>query len=81
MSIAAKVRPAIEVLPVVLDAQRVLAEQVGGPLFDDGGRGLEIAPRARLAQAGEAGVGLDLDKEIAVDENGLYVGDFHRCPF
>ena len=48
---ATKVRRAVQVLPVVLDAQWVLADQVVRPLGDDLLGGLEVAPGAGLAQA------------------------------
>ena len=75
---AAKVARAVEVLPVMLDPQRVLADQVGRELVDDGLARLEVAPGARFAQSHDALIGLDLDEQVTVDRNRLDPNDFHR---
>ena len=43
---AAKVAPSIQILPVVLDPQRILADEVAGELLDGLLRGFEVAPGA-----------------------------------
>lgn len=44
-----EVRPAVEVIPVMLDSERVLADQVACEGFDDGGGGFEKAPGTGFA--------------------------------
>ena len=66
---------AIEVLPVMLDAQRILADQVTFEGLHRAGGRFQIAPGAGFPQTDDAGVRVDLDKEIAVDEEGFNVGD------
>ncbi len=63
----------------MLDAQRVLADQVVGELADDLLGGLEEAPGADLAKADDAVVGMDLDEEVAIDGDGLNTGDAHSA--
>src|SRR5204863_3369607 len=50
---------AVEVLPVVLDPERVLADQVAGPDVDDPLGGLRVAPDAGLPHADDPAVGRD----------------------
>ena len=76
---AAEVAGAVHVLPVVLDEQGVLADEVAAELVDGGGGGLEEAPRAGLAVADYAGVGVDLREQVAVDREGFDGGDLHVC--
>ena len=75
---AAEGAPAVEILPVMLDPQRVLAHQVAGELLDGGLRGFQKAPGAGLAQAREPGVRLDLDQQVLVEPDGLDAADAHR---
>ena len=74
---AAKVAEPVHVLPVVLDAQRVLADQVASELVDGRLRRLEEAPRARLADARQPCVGVDLREQVPVDRYRLDGGDLH----
>jgi hypothetical protein len=67
----------IQVLPVVLDAERVLADEVVGKLGEDLFGGFEEAPGADLAEADETVVGMDLDEEVPIDGHGLDASDAH----
>src|SRR5918912_58473 len=53
---AAEVGGAVEVLPVVLDAERVLADQVAAEFAHDGCGRLEEPPGAGLAEPDQPGV-------------------------
>ena len=74
---AAEVAGPVHVLPVVLDQQGVLADEVPAELVDGGGGGLEEAPGTRLAVADDAGVGVDLREQVSVDRQGFDGGYFH----
>jgi len=74
---APEVGPAVEVLPVVLDPQRILAEQVAlEGLHRLRGR-FQEAPRARLAEPDDPRVGMDLHEQVAVHEKRLDGRDLH----
>ena len=64
-------------IPVVLDRHRVAADEVLGILGDRGGAGLELAPGAGLADAGETRIRLDAGEAEAVDHEGFDFGDLH----
>ena len=68
---------AVEVLPVVFDAQGVLADEVVFEDVDDGLDGGGVAPAGGLAEAGEAGVGGDADYVTVADEEGFDFFYFH----
>src|ERR1051326_2761372 len=68
---AAEVGGSVQVLPVVLDAQRILTDEVVGELVDDLFGGLEVGPGADLAETDDAVVGVDLDEEVAIDGDGF----------
>ena len=59
---AAKVAPTVHILPMVLDSQRVLADQVALERFNCSGRRLQKPPSAGLAQTGDAGVSIHLNE-------------------
>ena len=66
---AAEVGGAVHVLPVVFDEKRVFTHEVAAVLFY-GHRGrLQVAPRARFAEAGYAFVRLDLHQQVPVQED------------
>ncbi len=69
---------AVEILADVLNTEGVLADEIGLEFFNGGRRGAEEAPVARLAQADDAGVGVDLDEEVMLGVNQLQIGDFQR---
>ncbi len=73
----AEMAPAIQVLPVVLDAQRILTDQVALECLDGRRRGFEEGPCAGLTHPRDAGVGRHLDEEVAVDKTITDGGDLH----
>ena len=68
----------VEVLPVVLDPEGVLADQVAGPDVDDPLGRLRVAPDARLADADDPAVGRDPHEVPAAGQNALDGLDLHR---
>src|SRR5216684_7399007 len=64
---APKMGGAIHVLPVVFDSQWILSDQVVREFGDDLLGGLEKAPGASLAQPDDASIGVNLDKQVAID--------------
>ena len=75
---AAEVARTIHRLPVVFYQQRVLAHQIRRELQANGGfGGFQVSPRARLAIAGYAGVGMNFDEQVTVDGIGFYGCYFH----
>ena len=75
---------AVHVLPVVLDARGVLADEVFAALLGDGVGGLHVGPAGRLPDAVSAVVGSDADDVMAAggavgaaDEEGFDLFDFH----
>src|SRR5207302_4075976 len=74
---AAEVRGSVQVLPVVLDTQRILADQVVREFGNDLLGGLQEPPGAGFAQPDEAGVGVHFNKQVAVDRPGFDAGDLH----
>ena len=75
---APEVDGAVEILVQVLNSEGVLADEVGGKLADAGGGGVQVAPVARLAQTHDARIGVDMDKQVVLGVNQLYVGDFQN---
>ena len=67
-----------EILVVILDTERVFANEVGGKFFNGGSRGLQIAPVACFAQAHDARVGIHLHEQIVLGKAELDVCNFHR---
>ena len=61
---AAKVHAAVEIIPVVLNAEGILADEIALHLFQHAHAAVQIAPGADFAGAVDAGIGVDLDKEI-----------------
>ena len=76
---AAEVAPAVHVLPVVLDPQRVLAHQVAAHLLDGGGGGFQETPGAGLAQAHQPVVRMHLHQQVLIQEQRFDFGDLHEC--
>src|ERR1700716_2297964 len=76
---ATKVGRAAQVLPVVLDPEWVLTHEVVSPLGDDLLGGFEVTPGACLAQASDAGVGVHLDEQVAIDWECLDTSNTHGC--
>ena len=76
---APKVREAVHVLPVMLDAQWVFPYQVAAELLNRGLGCFEEAPRAGLADACYSGVGMDLDEEKTIYGQGFDSRDLHGC--
>ena len=74
---AAEVRRAIQVLPVMFDPQRVLADQVVRELGNHLLGSFEETPRPSFAEADDAVVGVDLHEQIAIDRLGFDTGDLH----
>ena len=74
---ATEVALAIQVLPVMFDPQRVLADEVvrefGNHLL---GR-FQEAPRPSFAEPDDAGVGVHLHEQVAIDRLGFDTGDLH----
>ena len=81
---AAEKGGAVDVLPVVLDAQRVLADQVLGELLHGSPGALGLALQRGLAPADDAVVGGDLDqahakaREELLDSRYFHGGSFER---
>ena len=65
--VAAEGAEAVEALGAMLDRERVLADEVRSELLDDLGDRVRLAPRARLADAGDAAIGRDADRMVAAD--------------
>jgi hypothetical protein len=61
-----EMRRAIQVLPVVLDTQWILTDQIHGEFGDDLLGSFEKAPGAGLSKADNAGVGVNLDKQVPI---------------
>ena len=74
---AAEVGRAIHVLPVVLDPQRVLADEIQAELLDHLLGRLQKTPGARLAEADDPGIGVDLHEQVAIDRQRLDASDLH----
>ena len=72
-----KMGPAVEILPVVFDLERVLPDEIFGKARHRGRRALLERPGTRLAQAYDAGVGLDLHEQVAIDEDRSDALDTH----
>ena len=77
---AAKVAGAVHVLPVVLDAEWVLTNQVASELTDNALGALQIAPRTCLTQARDAFIGVDLDKQVVVYRQRVNSGYLNGLP-
>ena len=72
---------AIQHRPMILDRRRVLADQIIGQLGDTGRHGFGAALHHRLAPAGDAFIGLDLQEQPARRHHkGGELGDFHETP-
>ena len=71
---------AVEELPVVLDAQRVLPQEVGSPGLQDAPDGLRVAVDAPLAEAGDPLLGVHQEIEPAPDLQPLQRLDLHPAP-
>jgi hypothetical protein len=67
------------VLPVVLDPERILPDEIRPERGDDGCDGLRIGPRSRLARPDDPGIGLDLDHAIRAALEATASGDEHDC--
>ena len=78
---AAKMGPAIEILPVVLDAKRILADEVTLEGVHRLTGGFKVAPGTGFTQTLDAGVGLHFDEEKTVHRADADVGDLHFIPF
>ena len=74
---AAEMAEAVHVLPVVLDSQWVLPNEVAAELLDGCFGGLQISPRPRFANPDDTFVGVDLGEQIAIDGDGFDLRDFH----
>ena len=57
---AAEVRKAVHVLPVMLDTERILTDEISSVLLDRGLRSFEVSPSSRFAETRDAGIGVDL---------------------
>ena len=68
---------AVEVLPVVFDAEGILADEVFFEDIDDALHGGGIAPAGGLTDAGQARVRGDADDVAVADEEGFDLFDFH----
>src|SRR6266581_7860045 len=73
----AKVGGAIHVLPVVFDAQGILPDQVVREFGDDLLGSFEERPGTGFAQPDDAGIGVNFDKQIAIDRYGFDASDVH----
>lgn len=51
------------------NAKRFLPDEIFSKRLDDSLRGFKVSPRSRLAQTGNALVGVDLDEEITRDRH------------
>ena len=67
-----------EVLVVILNAERVFANEIGGKFFNGGSRGLQIAPVACFAQTHDACIGIHLHEQVVLGKAKLDVGNFHK---
>ncbi len=74
---APEVGPAVHVVPVVLDPQRILPDQVALEGLDRRSGRLQEAPGPRLAQPDDPRVGVDLHEEIPIHVDVLDLGDLH----
>ena len=72
---------AIQHRPMILDRRRVFADQIVGQFGDTGRHGFGAAFHHRLAPAGDARIGLDLEEQPARRHHkGGELGDFHEIP-
>ena len=76
---AAEVAPAVHVLPVVFDPQRVLAHQVAAHLLDGGGGRFQETPGAGFTQAHQPVVRMHLHQQVLIQEHRFDFGDLHEC--
>lgn len=75
---ATKVAPPVHILPMMLDAEGVLAHEVLLVLFHRLCRRLKIAPRPRLTQPRNTRVGVDADKEKPTGKYEFNIRDLHQ---
>ena len=64
-------------LIVMLDAPRILANEVLAELTNHLGARLVVSPGSGFAVAYDTGIGVNADEEVAVGEDGFDFGDFH----
>ena len=64
---------------MVLDAQRVLADEVAPEGVDHPFDRFRIPPASGLPETGQPGVGVDLHQVVAADVEGFETIDFHGC--
>ena len=72
-----KVAEAVHDVPVMLDLERALADEILGEPPDRGTRRLDVTPRARFPVAGDALVGIDAHEHELADVQRLDFRDFH----
>lgn len=70
-------RETVHVLPVVLDPQRVLADEVAPEFFYGRLGSLKESSGAGLAEAAAPRIGFDRHTEIAVEHQSRHLGDCH----
>ena len=67
-------------IPMMLDGERISANQIFPVFGNRGRRGLELSPGAGLAQADDPGVGVDPHIQEPVQQQRFDLGDFHGVP-
>ena len=67
----------IEVLPVVLNVQRILVQQIVLHGVNCLGGGFQEAPGAAFSQAGNSGIGFNFAVDGPVGPQNFYIGNFH----
>ena len=75
---APEVGVAVHILPVVFDAQRVLAHQVSREQLDSRLRRLQVTPRSRLADARDSLVRMNLREQVAAHADSFHFRYLHR---
>ena len=64
-------------LPMMRDRTRIFADQIRREFLDGGGDGFGPAFEDRFAQASDAGIGVDFQKQPAgLDQKGFHLRDF-----
>ena len=77
---ASKMGPPIEILPVVLDLSRVLADEITLEGLHGLGGCLQVPPGARFPDAADTRIGMDDHDQVAIEKERFDVRDFHSWP-
>ena len=66
---------------MMFDPEGILSNQVGSKIFNNLAGGLEESPGARLSQADNSNVGMNLHEQIAIYGENFDVSNLHRSVF